>query len=122
MLLFGADGAFLHECGLQPPHHGGNRCLRGDTVSVADLPAAIATYVEPTYPGATITTAVQKPNGAFGVEVSTGEVLLVDAEGVFVRICDGQPGGGHGGGPGGGHGGHGGGGHGGGPGGGHGGH
>lgn len=116
ILLFNPDGVFFRLCGdgpagPPPPHEG--RCMRGDTIDLANLPQAVIDYVAATYPDLTIQTAVVKPDGVFAVELSDGMVLLFDPEGVFIHECDNDGPGGHGGpggpgGPGGHHGGHGG--------------
>lgn len=115
ILLFNADGEYVHTCGdFDEPngggghgghgggHHGdgngpngpGGGCAAGDTIQVADLPQAATDYVTTNYPSETITLAVVKPSGKFGVELSNGEVLLFEADGTFIKVCDGQPNGG----------------------------
>ncbi len=120
VLLFNAEGEFFNECGDFPgggpggggPGHGdhgghhGNQggdhgpngpqggCTAGDTIDVASLPTTITDYVAANYGGETIVNAVVKPSGKFGVELSSGTVLLFDADGNFIKECDGQPDGG----------------------------
>ena len=107
VLLFEADGTFIKECDGNPGgepghdgpgdgHHGGNHCLRGDSLDVTTLSAAIADYVTANYAGETITAASLKPNGWFAVELSGGKVLIFKEDGTFVRECGEH--GGHGGG------------------------
>ena len=73
------------------PHFGG--CMKGDTVDIATLPVAITDYVTANYPDATISVAVVKPSGKFGVELSDGTMLIFDADGVFLTLCGQCPGG-----------------------------
>ncbi|MCU0347828.1 MAG: PepSY-like domain-containing protein [Saprospiraceae bacterium] len=123
ILLFDEAGAFVSLCGEFPGdgdghgngghgdghggghgdghHNGGNGpdgphggCAAGDSIGVADLPQAVTDYIAANYAGETVTLAVVKPSGKFGVELSSGTVLLFDAEGVFIKVCDGQPDGG----------------------------
>lgn len=69
---------------------GSNRCLFGDSLVVSDLPQAALDYVAANYADLTITAAVVKPSGKFGVELSDGTVLLFDADGNFVEECTGH--------------------------------
>ncbi|MBK7407315.1 MAG: PepSY-like domain-containing protein [Saprospirales bacterium] len=71
--------------GPHPPHHGG--CMKGDTIDLATLPTAITDHVVAFYPDATITVAVVKPSGKYGVELSDGATLIFDADGVFLTLC-----------------------------------
>jgi hypothetical protein len=97
-LYFAERGNCLNPDGGMQDRGGRNRCLRGDSIAVADLPQAISDYVSANFSGETIESAVVKPNGYYGVGLSGGTVLLFDADGNFLRECDGRPGGGHGGG------------------------
>ncbi|MCC6726911.1 MAG: PepSY-like domain-containing protein [Saprospiraceae bacterium] len=119
ILLFNGDGEFVNLCGEFPGggdgnghgdhggdhdgdhgNHGGDHgpdgpqggCAAGDTIDVADLPTAVTDYITANYSGETINIAVVKPSGKFGVELASGTVLLFDADGNFIKICDGQPG------------------------------
>lgn len=123
ILLFNGDGEFVNICGDFPGggdgdgnghgghdgdhggHHGNQGgdhgpngpqggCAAGDTIDVATLPTAVTDYITANYSGETITVAVVKPSGKFGVELSSGTVLLFDADGNFIKVCDGQPDGG----------------------------
>ncbi len=123
ILLFNAEGEFINLCGEFPGgdgpggghgggghgghgghgNHGGDYgpngpqggCIAGDTIEVAALPTTITQYVADNLGGQTITVAVLKPSGKFGVELSNGTVLLFAADGVFIKVCDGQPDGPH---------------------------
>ncbi len=121
ILLFNAAGDFFTLCGDfdgdgdghgDGPGHGGGHhgdgphgngdgphgtnggCAAGDTLATADLPTAAADYIAANYASETINVVVVKPSGKFGVELSSGTVLLFDADGVFIKECDGQPQGG----------------------------
>ena len=120
ILLFNAAGEFVTLCGEfdgngdghgDGPGHGGHHgdgphgngdgphgsqggCAAGDTIATADLPQAAADYVTANYASETISVVVVKPSGKFGVELASGIVLLFTAEGVFIKVCDGQPDGG----------------------------
>ncbi|GEM_PF-1018702 len=112
ILLFRGAGGFVHICGEfdgngPGGHHGGGPghggpngpnggCAAGDTVAMADLPQDAVNYVTTNYPDENITVVVVKPSGKFGVELSSGTVLLFTANGVFIKECDGQPTGGPG--------------------------
>lgn len=99
----GDDGGQGGHHGGGGPHgdgpHGGNGpgggphggCAAGDTIATADLPQAAADYVAANYAGETINVVVVKPSGKFGVELSSGVVLLFEADGTFIKVCDGQP-------------------------------
>lgn len=127
VLLFDAAGTFLRECvrGSGPsnpdphPHdtihptdsvpHVQRGCLYGDTLTVADLPAAATDYVSANFPDLTINTVVfRSVRAIWAVELSDGSVLLFTEAGAYIKNCGDRadnPGGGHGpGGPGGGHG------------------
>lgn len=116
ILLFNAEGEFHHECGEMGgnggghgghdgghggghqdgdgPHGPNGGCTAGDSIDVADLPTLATDYIGANYAGETVTLAVVKPSGKFAVELSNGVVLLFDAEGNFIKECDGvQPGG-----------------------------
>lgn len=87
--------------------HGRLRCLRGDEASVNDLPTVATQHITDNFPGETIELVKIKFNGFFAVKLSGGDVLMFDADGVFIRECGEMAGtGGHGGGGGGGQGGH----------------
>ncbi len=108
ILLFNGMGRFVSICGRfpgggdGPGGHGGDHgphgpqggCFAGDTIDVATLPTAITDYVTANFGGETITVAVVKPSGKFGVELSNDTVLLFAADGTFIKVCDGQPDGG----------------------------
>jgi hypothetical protein len=124
ILLFNGEGEFHHICGDFPGggdgdgghgghggghdgggHHGNQGgdhgphgpqggCFAGDSIDVATLPTAITDYVTANFGGETITAAVVKPSGKFGVELSNDTVLLFAADGAFIKVCDGQPDGG----------------------------
>lgn len=113
IVLFNAEGGFFHLCGeFDNPGgghgghggHGGGHgdgpngpqggCAAGDTIEVADLPSVAADYITANYGGESIVVVVVKPSGKFGVELSNGTVLLFDADGNFIKECDGQPNGG----------------------------
>lgn len=68
-----------------PVDNGG--CMHGDSVDVATLPAAIADYVALNNPTATITAAVVKPSGNYGVELSDGTILFFDVDGNYIAAC-----------------------------------
>lgn len=128
VLLFDAAGTFLRECvqGSGPsnpdphPHdsihptdsvpHVQRGCLYGDTLTIADLPAAATDYVVANFPDLTINTVVfRSVRAIWAVELSDGSVLLFTEAGAYIKNCGertGNPGGGggHGDGPGGGHG------------------
>ncbi len=104
VLLFNADGEFFDECGDRPGGghgghggHGGGQggpnggCALGDTIDIASLPTTVTDFVTANYTGETVTVAVVKPSGKFGVELSNGTVLLFTADGTFIRECDGTP-------------------------------
>jgi hypothetical protein len=121
ILLFNSEGEFHHTCGDFPgggdgdghgghgghdgDHHGNQGgdhgpngpqggCTAGDSIDVATLPTAVTDYITANYGGETIANAVVKPSGKFGVELSSGTVLLFAADGTFIKVCDGQPDGG----------------------------
>jgi Putative beta-lactamase-inhibitor-like, PepSY-like len=117
ILLFNAEGEFINLCGEflggdgdgnghggghgggHHGNHGGDHgpngpqggCIAGDTIEVASLPPAVTQYVSDNFGGQTITVAVLKPSGKFGIELSNGTVLLFAADGDFIKVCDGQP-------------------------------
>ena len=113
-LYFGMDGSFLghgdddHGGGQMGNGHHGNdghggggyaaNCIEGAAINPADLPQAVLDYATDNYPGLSIATAVIKPSGKFGVEMSDGMVLLFDEQGAFIKECTGEDdphGGGH---------------------------
>ena len=63
------------------------RCLRGDSIGVADLPQVITDYVTDNVPGETIEIAVLKPLGLYAVGLSNGAVLIFDEDGEFLTRC-----------------------------------
>lgn len=71
--------------GPHPPHPRG--CMRGDTIDVALLPAAILDHVTANYPDETIAVAVQKLSGKYAIELSDGTMMIFDEEGVFITLC-----------------------------------
>ncbi len=84
-----------------------NPCLKGDTVAVSSLPAAVAAYVTANYAGANIVRATKKADGSYAVKIdSPKKVLIFNADGTFANDCtppppthhnhDSIPGGGHG--------------------------
>ncbi len=100
------DGHGGHHGGHGDGDHGGNGgngggpdgphggCAAGDTIDVADLPQTATDYITANYASENITVVVVKPSGKFGVELESGTVLLFTADGVFIKVCDGQPDGG----------------------------
>ena len=83
--------------------HGLFRCMKGDTVTVDDLPADAVNYIGTAYAGLTIEIVVAKPMGGFAVELSDGTILLFNAAGEYFKLCgehdgdgDGPHSGGHG--------------------------
>ncbi|RMG87566.1 MAG: hypothetical protein D6714_02105 [Bacteroidetes bacterium] len=76
--------------------NGGNKCMKGDTISADSLPQAALDYVAENYADQTIETAVAGFHH-FSVELSDGTVLIFDETGTFHKICGGggNPGGGH---------------------------
>ena len=79
-LVFNAAGAFVKE------HKG--KGLKGTEVAVADLPAAITSYISATYAGSSVEKAMKSEDGKFGVLVKKADetkVLLgFDADGKFI--------------------------------------
>lgn len=121
ILLFRGQGAFVTLCGDfdgdgdghgDGPGHGGHGhgdgphggggpdggphggCAAGDTIETEDLPALAQQFINDTYSGVDITVVVVKPSGKYGVELANGIVLLFNADGTFIKECDGQPDGG----------------------------
>ncbi|MBK9016152.1 MAG: PepSY-like domain-containing protein [Saprospiraceae bacterium] len=111
ILLFNGVGEFVHICGEfdgdgpggHGGHHGGGPngpngpsggCAAGDTIDAADLPLLASEYITTNYSSENITVVVVKPSGKFGVELESGTVLLFTADGIFIKVCDGQPNGG----------------------------
>ncbi|SDL69910.1 PepSY-like domain-containing protein [Siphonobacter aquaeclarae] len=79
-LLFDANGAFVQE--LQ--HY--KKAARLTAVAVADLPAAISSYISANYSGATIQKAGKNAEGSYFVAISVSgsiKVLLFDSAGSF---------------------------------------
>ena len=82
-LLFNTDGTFNKEV---------SKPLRGKftAVAVADLPAAITTYITTTYAGSTIKDAAKNAEGQFVVVVKTSDgkpvALLFEADGTFKQV------------------------------------
>ncbi|MCB9284695.1 MAG: PepSY-like domain-containing protein [Lewinellaceae bacterium] len=74
------------------PHHP-HGCMAGDTIDLATLPTAITDYVTLNNPDATISVAVLKLSGKYGVELSDGTTMIFDPEGVFITLCGECPGG-----------------------------
>ncbi|MBK6611183.1 MAG: PepSY-like domain-containing protein [Sphingobacteriales bacterium] len=96
VLLFDAEGGFVKVCGPPPgdhPHHPKdstvviNHCLKGDSVALETLPAAITDYITANYPGQTAVSAATKPNGSFAVLISGGQVLIFKSDGSFAFEC-----------------------------------
>lgn len=82
-------------------HHGGgdhgiNMCLTGDTLSIETMPGLAMEYLTTHFPGANIVTLVIKHSGRFGVELSSGEILIFEHDGNFLHACENEPSGGHG--------------------------
>ena len=71
------------------------RCLRGDSIGVADLPQVITDFVTNNFQGETIEVAVIKPFGLYAVGLSNGAVLMFDEEGEFITRCGRWDGPGH---------------------------
>ncbi|GIV32227.1 MAG: hypothetical protein KatS3mg030_529 [Saprospiraceae bacterium] len=112
VLLFNTDGSFIKVCSGDDdghghhgqghhggghhhgPGHGTNHCTLGDTLSTADLPQAASDYIAQNYPNDTIVVVVGKANGDFAVELSSGTVLIFEADGTFEHECGNH--GGHG--------------------------
>ncbi len=63
------------------------RCLRGDSVGVADLPQEVVDFITDNVPGETIEVAVLKPFGLYAVGLSNGAVLMFDENGEFLTRC-----------------------------------
>ncbi len=63
------------------------RCLRGDTIDVADLPQAVLDYIADNLPDETIEVAVVKPFGLYAVGLSNDAILVFDEEGEFISRC-----------------------------------
>lgn len=92
-LYFNERGDFLHRRHHRPDRGYGfaeGRCMRGDTIVPADLPAAVNDYIAGNYPDATPETVVDKRGRLFAVELSNGIILLFNREGSFIRECDGM--------------------------------
>lgn len=63
-------------------HDGGcNNCMGGDTIPAADLPQAVLDYVTENYPGDSIENAMLENNGYLFLHLSSGVMLLFDADG-----------------------------------------
>jgi hypothetical protein len=88
-LYFNEKGTCLDKSGDRDggDHAGGNKCLRGDTLTIDSLPQAAVTYLTDSFPGETIQTVVGKKGGKFAVELANGTVLIFDAEGNFLKEC-----------------------------------
>lgn len=65
----------------------GCHCLKGDSVALETLPAAITDYITANYPGQTAVSAATKPNGSFAVLISGGQVLIFKSDGSFAFEC-----------------------------------
>ncbi|WP_421826410.1 PepSY-like domain-containing protein [Larkinella sp.] len=82
-LLFNTDGTFNKEV---------SKPLRGNftSVAVADLPAAVTTYITTTYAGSTIKDAAKNASGQLVVVVKTSDgkpvALLFEADGTFKQV------------------------------------
>ena len=63
------------------------RCLRGDTIEVADLPQVIIDFISDNAPNQTIELAVLKPFGLYAVGLSNGAIVIFDEEGEFISRC-----------------------------------
>ncbi len=98
VLQFNADGTFKMELTFKrgkgfganggPGGHDGPGGHNAAPVSVTALPAAVTSYITTNYAGATITGAVQGPNGGFLVLISvsnTPKALEFNADGTFSK-------------------------------------
>lgn len=85
-LYFGRKNRFLGD-GEGIGRHG-RKCMCGDSTSLEAVPQAIADYVATNYPDLIIEKVVTKRGGKLGVKLSDGVVLIFDAEGTFLKICD----------------------------------
>ncbi len=92
VLQFNADGTFKMELSFKDGKgfgsHGGPGGRNTTPISVTALPAAVTTYITANYAGATITGAVQGPNGGYLVLISvnsTPKALEFDANGTFSK-------------------------------------
>ncbi|MEY3051416.1 MAG: hypothetical protein RLY31_1201 [Bacteroidota bacterium] len=103
LLYFNARRRFIGQNDGSRHARGARRCMYGDAVTADDLPATTQDYIAENYPDETIEFVTVKPNGAFGVKLSDGTVLLFKADGEFVRECGKPAGPGGPMGPGGGH-------------------
>ncbi len=81
-LIFDADGNFVKE------HSHKGKGLKGTEIAVADLPAALTSYIETNYSGATIEKAVKSEEGKYGVLITKSDgtrVLLgFESDGAFI--------------------------------------
>ena len=83
LLYFSEDNTCLDRRG-----HRERGCLRGDTLTLDELPVVIADYLAANYPDQTVNMLVSKRGGeVLAVELSSGQVLLFDAAGAFLREC-----------------------------------
>lgn len=99
LLLFKADGTFVKEADGKPNHapgdsarHEGKGAGPGSmTVAVSSLPAAITSYINTNYAGATVKEAFKGPDGGFLVAITQNNVvklLLFKADGTFVQAIE----------------------------------
>lgn len=81
-LIFDTAGTFVKE------HSGKGKGLKGTEVAVADLPAAVSSYITVTYAGSTIEKAMKSEDGKYGVLVTKADASKVllgfDADGKFI--------------------------------------
>ena len=86
ILIFDSEGEFKGRC--RPKKQEVRRCMKGDSIGVADLPQAILDFVESEFPDETIEAAVVKgDDDAYAVKLSNGLVLIFDSEGEFKGRC-----------------------------------
>lgn len=86
VLLFDANGEFLHLCGVRPNgpgngHGPGHGPGMGNPIDVADLPAVITDFIALNHPGTTIDKAVRMRNGDYAILLDDGTRLLFDKDG-----------------------------------------
>lgn len=93
VLLFNADGTFNRELSLRGRGHGGGKGRGRDrdslaTVDVASLPAAITSYINTNYAGATINKAALDATRGYLVQVTLNgdrKTLLFNTDGTFAQ-------------------------------------
>ena len=84
VLLFDKNGSFRGYClkkvmkPKKPQKTGGNMCMKGDTIDLDSLPAAIVNWIQDSLPGDSILAAVKHKGKYYAASLSNDKVLLFD--------------------------------------------